>query len=104
MLPIMDRNRPAAASSGVEADSASLSKRVARADWAAIEQGLWARGYAATPPLLGEDECRAIASLYDDNTHFRARVQMSRHRFGEGEYKYFAAPLLPFVRELREAL
>jgi hypothetical protein len=74
------------------------------ADWAAIEQELWARGYAATHPLLGEDECRAIASLYDEDAHFRARVEMSRHRFGEGEYKYLAAPLPPPVRALREAL
>jgi hypothetical protein len=29
---------------------------------------------------------------------------MARHRFGEGEYKYFAPPLPPLVGELRERL
>src|SRR5262249_13119754 len=32
---------------------------------------------------------------------FRSTVVMSRHSFGEGEYKYFAYPLPPLVATLR---
>ena len=44
-------------------------------------------GYAVLPGLLGVEECRAMAALYDDREAFRSRVVMARHGFGEGEYK-----------------
>jgi uncharacterized protein len=42
--------------------------------------------------------------LYTQDAPFRSRIDMSRFRFGVGEYKYFAAPLPPLVQSLREAL
>ncbi len=42
--------------------------------------------------------------LYPQNERFRSRIDMSRFRFGVGEYKYFAAPLPPVVQSLREEL
>jgi len=80
---------------------ASLADRIARLDWQAIERDLAERGYATTPALLTRDECRRLAALYRDERRFRTRVDMARHRFGEGEYKYFAAPLPSFVATLR---
>ncbi len=50
------------------------------------------------------DECAALIELYADRQKFRSKVDMARHRFGEGEYKYFAYPLPPIVADLREAL
>jgi hypothetical protein len=80
----------------------SIADRLAALDWAAIEADLWARGYAETPPALTPDECAGVVSLYDDDTRFRSRVDMARHRFGLGEYKYLARPLPDVVAALRE--
>jgi uncharacterized protein len=81
-----------------------IPTRVAALDWAAIERDLWARGWAETPAVLTADECAAVAALFDDDARFRARVDMARHRFGEGRYKYFAEPLPDVVSALRAAL
>lgn len=80
----------------------AVGKRVESLDWSAIERSLWEHGYALTPPVLTPDECRSLIALYDDEVRFRSRVDMARHRFGLGEYKYFAAPLPPLVQALRE--
>ena len=88
------------------ADSArpaqSLAERLAALDWEAIEADLWAHGYAETTPVLTPDECRTLIALYGDDTRFRSRVDMARHRFGLGEYKYLARPLPDVVAALRE--
>jgi uncharacterized protein len=82
----------------------TIEARVAALPWADLERSLWERGYAWHPGFLGETECAGVAARYADDSAFRSRVEMSRHRFGEGEYKYFAAPLPPLVAELRRAL
>ncbi|MFE0172856.1 2OG-Fe(II) oxygenase [Streptomyces sp. NPDC059002] len=74
------------------------------ADWPAIAAELDAHGCALTPRLIDQDQCRAIAELYDDDTLFRSTVDMARHRFGSGQYRYFAEELPPVVAELRAAL
>lgn len=79
----------------------SVAERVARLDWTAIAESLDDCGWAKTAPVLTADECAALIRLYDDESLFRSRVDMARHRFGVGEYKYFAAPLPPLVDELR---
>ena len=54
--------------------------------------------------LLTAGECRDIAALYPNGTHFRSRVVMGRHGFGRGEYKYFSYPLPDLIAQLRPAL
>jgi uncharacterized protein len=83
---------------------ASIRDRVVRLDWPAIERSLDERGYATTPALLDAEECARLAALYGDDRRFRTRVDMARHRFGDGEYKYFAAPLPALVMALRTHL
>jgi hypothetical protein len=62
-------------------------------------------GFARLPGLLTQDQCRAVAALYDDGlTRFRSTIDMARHGFGRGEYKYFARPLPDLVQHLRETL
>lgn len=61
-------------------------------------------GHAVTPPLLTPDECAALAGLYDEQGPWRSRVDMARHRFGLGEYKYFDYPLPEPVARLRTAI
>jgi len=51
--------------------------------------------------LLTPIECRQLISLYAAEASFRSRVDMERHRYGVGEYKYFAHPLPGLVEELR---
>lgn len=77
--------------------------RVQAVDWPALEACLWERGYAVTP-LLTPGECTELAGLYGRERLFRSRVEMARHRFGEGEYRYFDRPLPALVEALREPL
>jgi len=79
----------------------SIQHRLRQIDWAHVAQALDERGWATTPPLLTAAECAELIRLYPDARRFRSRVDMARFRFGEGEYKYFANPLPPVVRELR---
>jgi hypothetical protein len=79
----------------------SIQKRIDAIDWNSAEQSLSARGYAVTTPILTPAECDAITALYNDATRFRSHVIMERHRFGVGDYKYFAHPLPETVVSLR---
>jgi hypothetical protein len=80
-----------------------VADRLARADWTALAGELDEYGCAPVGPLLTESECGTIAALYDDAGWFRTTVDMARHRFGSGEYRYFTHDLPDLVRELREA-
>lgn len=73
-------------------------------DWAATTAALDLHGNAVLPQLLSARECRAVAELYADTRHFRSRVLMQRHGFGQGEYQYFSYPLPDSVARLRATL
>lgn len=79
----------------------SIAKRLTRIDWTAVERDLTENGYARLPRLIGAAECAGLAALYDGAGRFRKRIDMQRHRFGIGEYKYFDHPLPALVRSLR---
>jgi hypothetical protein len=74
------------------------------ADWGAVQAELDEAGCARTPRLLPPEQCRDLAALYDKPELFRSTVDMARHRFGSGQYRYFTHDLPAPVRELREAL
>lgn len=79
-----------------------IAARLDRLDWVAIEASVRERGWGTSGgAILTPGECSDLAALYDDDARFRSRVDMERHRFGRGEYRYFAEPLPPVVRELR---
>jgi uncharacterized protein len=78
--------------------------RVDAIDWAQVATHLGQFGWAPLGRLLGADECRALAALYDRDNTFRSTVVMARHGFGKGEYKYFAYPLPEPIATLRPAL
>lgn len=88
---------PASADSSAEA-------RVASQDWQALTGELDSFGCAVLPNLLSPAECRGIAALYPDESHFRSHVIMARHGFGKGEYRYFNYPLPDLLGGLRTAL
>jgi uncharacterized protein len=79
-------------------------QRVAAADWTAIAAELNEYGGALLPPLLSPAEAVEIRDLYDQAGRFRATINMGRHRFGEGEYRYFATPYPEPVERLKQAL
>ena len=76
---------------------------LAAADWPAISADLDAGGCAVTLRLLTPAQCRDLAGLYDRPELFRSTVDMARHRFGSGQYRYFTHDLPEPVRALREA-
>jgi uncharacterized protein len=78
--------------------------RVDLVGWAGVEASLDVQGFAKLPPILDRAECDALAALYSQDAPFRSRIDMSRFRFGVGEYKYFQNPLPPLVQTLRETL
>jgi len=82
----------------------AIADRVDAIPWADVERAMAAAGHARLPALLTAAECAAVRDLYDDERLFRSRIDMARHRFGEGEYRYLAYPLPAMVAELRVAL
>jgi hypothetical protein len=82
----------------------SIADRVEAVAWADVGASLDAQGFAHLPAILDPSECDLLAGLYSQDERFRSRIDMSRFRFGVGEYKYFAAPLPAPVQSLREAL
>lgn len=78
--------------------------RLEALDWPEIEAGLGERGYAVLPRLLDPSTCVGIAAGFDEEAPFRRHIQMQRHGYGRGEYKYYGYPLPPLVAALREAL
>jgi len=79
----------------------AIRARLDAVDWAGVRASIFARGFATLPRLLDDAECDAQVKLYGDERRFRKTVDMARHGFGEGEYKYFAEPLPPLVAALR---
>jgi uncharacterized protein len=77
------------------------ASRVAVLDWDAVAHELDATGVAHAGPVLDADACRALVDAYDDDTRFRSTVDMARHRFGNGQYRYFGHPLPTVVTRLR---
>ena len=72
-------------------------------DWRTVETALRQRPYAILPTRLTPDECRSLSTQWEDPGAFRSHVDMARHRFGAGAYRYFARPLPPLVEALRRA-
>ncbi|MER6429353.1 2OG-Fe(II) oxygenase [Streptomyces sp900105245] len=83
---------------------AEARRRVARTDWPALSAGLDELGSAATGPLLTAAECADLAALHEKPELFRTTVDLARHRFGSGEYRYFTHALPAPVAALRAAL
>ena len=78
--------------------------RVESGDWAAITAEVNSLGGALLPELLTPTEAAEIRRLYAQAGYFRATINMGRHRFGEGEYRYFKTPYPEPVERLKQAL
>ncbi len=81
-----------------------LTEKVNALDWSRVTRELDGQGSAVLEGLLSSQDCRALVSLYPEDSMFRSRIVMARHGFGKGEYKYFSYPLPPVINSLRSAL
>jgi uncharacterized protein len=82
--------------------SATLARRVDSLAWDDLRAQLDERGFAVSETLLSGAECSALADLFDGG-RFRSTIDMARHRFGDGRYRYFDHPLPEPIAELRGA-
>ena len=73
-------------------------------DWRDVSTCLDTDAYAVLNGMLSAQECQSLIALYEDSERFRSRIDMKRHGFGSGEYKYFGYPLPEIVDGLRTAL
>jgi hypothetical protein len=81
-----------------------IGRRIARWDWAHLEEQLEVRGHALPGRLLAARECTALRRLFDDDARFRSTIDMAPRRYGDGCYRYFANPLPEPVAQLRSQL
>jgi uncharacterized protein len=78
----------------------TIEDRVGALAWDELREQLDDRGFAVTAPLLSERECEELADLFDGG-RFRSTIDMARHRFGDGRYRYFDHPLPDAIAALR---
>ncbi len=79
-----------------------IRDRVDRLPWSELRAQLDDVGHAITPVLLESDECARLSDLFDGG-RFRFTIEMARHRFGEGRYRYFDHPLPETIAALRSS-
>jgi hypothetical protein len=79
-----------------------VGARVDELAWDEIGAQLDARGFAVTERVLTADECDELAELFDGG-RFRSTIDMARHRFGDGRYRYFDHPLPETIAALRSS-
>ena len=81
-----------------------VDERVGALPWDALVRDIDTNGYAVSAtPVLDAAECAAIVDGFDDDVNFRSSVDMGRHRFGSGTYRYYDYPLPPVVEAIRVA-
>lgn len=79
-------------------------RRVDAADWDAVVAEMNDVGGALLPRLLTAAECAEMRDLYHHGELFRTTVDMGRHRYGQGEYRYFNQPYPDPIEPLKQAL
>jgi uncharacterized protein len=80
----------------------SVTARIGRLDWPQLVRQLDEQGFAVTDPVLSAEECVGLTDLFDGDG-FRSTIDMARHRFGDGRYRYFAHPLPALIQGARVA-
>ena len=79
-------------------------QRVEAADWDTVAAEINEVGGALLPELMTAAECAVVRDLYPDDSLFRRTIDMSRHRYGQGEYRYFKEPYPQPIEALKHAL
>jgi hypothetical protein len=81
----------------------AIADRIDALDWGALTAQMDEDGFVQTPSVLSASECRALGASFEEG-RFRSTIDMRRYRFGEGQYKYFDAPLPEVIDGARHAL
>src|SRR5690242_17114057 len=84
----------------MQSTTTDIRTRVDRLDWVDLRSQLDERGFGVTAPVLEDEECDALGGLFVTG-RFRSTIDMARHRFGEGRYRYFDHPLPEPIGALR---
>lgn len=82
----------------------SKQKRVGSGDWEAITAAVNDYGGALLPRLVTAAEAARLRNFYTRDEMFRATVDMERHRYGAGQYRYLHAPYPEPIEDLKQAL
>jgi hypothetical protein len=80
----------------------SVTARIGQLDWPRLVRRLDEHGFDVTEPVLSAEECVGLVDLFDGDG-FRSTIDMARHRFGDGRYRYFAHPLPELIQGARVA-
>jgi hypothetical protein len=80
----------------------SVTTRIGQLNWSQLVHQLDEQGFAVTDAVLSAEECVGLADLFDGDG-FRSTIDMARHRFGDGRYRYFADPLPEVIQGTRVA-
>jgi hypothetical protein len=75
-----------------------------RRDWAAVGAALDEHGWARLPHLLTPKQCASVRALFARDRLFRSTIDMRRHGYGSGQYRYFGYPLPALIARLRRTL
>lgn len=67
-----------------------------------IERALWDDGFAIAPAVLSKAEIEELKSRYQEDAIYHSTIDMARHRFGSGQYRYYAYPLAAAIERLRQ--
>jgi uncharacterized protein len=78
----------------------TLTDRIHGLAWPQLHSQLDDRGFAVTDTVLAPAETERLAGLFDGG-RFRSTIDMARHRFGDGRYRYFEHPLPTEIQALR---
>ncbi|UAT29017.1 2OG-Fe(II) oxygenase [Bacillus badius] len=83
--------------------SHDIKTRVNNLNWESIQEALDKQRFAKLPAILTKEECEFFIELYSEEEPYRTTINMTRYRFGNGEYKYFSYPLPEIIQSLRES-
>ncbi len=100
-LPAADAVEPNEISSPESEDD--WPQRLETLDWHALANRLTRDGCAAIAGIVDAPTCDGLCGLFDDDRLFSKTVVMDRPEFGQGTYRYFAAPIPNVVDRLRRA-
>jgi uncharacterized protein len=70
-------------------------------DWPSARDALDREGFARLGQVLDPAVALRIAEGFDEDRLFRSTIEMARHGFGQGRYRYYADPLPETVAGLR---